>query len=124
MDIPGDMDIGVAAGPMSLAAAGEPPVFSIRLGLIIQPDLETMDIAVPGAARHQTPRMAEDVPVYPVNIEARDALQIVKVGKDARQKTPGGAGRAECGTCFAQYAPHSIPEPKDRLCAWGRAPGA
>ena len=39
MDIPGDMDIGVAAGPMSLAAAGEPPVFSIRLGLIIQPDL-------------------------------------------------------------------------------------
>ena len=89
MDIPGDMDIGVAAGPMSLAAAGEPPVFSIRLGLIIQPDLETLDIAVPVAARHQKPRMAEDVPVSPVNIEARDALQIVKVGKDARQKTPG-----------------------------------
>lgn len=73
MDIPGDMDIGVAAGPMSLAAAGEPPVFSIRLGLIIQPDLETLDIAVPVAARHQKPRMAEDVPVSPVNIEARDA---------------------------------------------------
>ena len=76
MDIPGDMDIGVAAGPMSLAAAGEPPVFSIRLGLIIQPDLETLDIAVPVAARHQKPRMAEDVPVSPVNIEARDASRL------------------------------------------------
>ena len=64
--------------------------------------------------------MAEDVPVSPVNIEARDALQIVKVGKRC---PPENAGRswtwAECGTCFAQYAPHSIPEPKDRLCAWG-----
>jgi hypothetical protein len=39
--------------------------------------------------------MAEDVPVSPVNIEARDALQIVKVGKDARQKTPGGAGHGQ-----------------------------
>ena len=39
--------------------------------------------------------MAENVPISPVNIEARDTLQIVKVGKDARQKTPGGVGHGQ-----------------------------
>ena len=95
MDVPGDMDIGVAAGPVSLAAAGEPSVLSIWLCLIIQPDLKPLDVAVPVAERHQKPRMAENVPISPVNIEARDTLQIVKVGKDARQKTPGGAGHGQ-----------------------------
>ena len=92
MDVASDMDIRAAAGPVGLAAAGEPSVFSVRFGLIVQPDLEALNMAVLITARHQKSRMAEDVPISLVNIEPRDALQIIKVREDTCQKPPGGAG--------------------------------
>ena len=77
---------------MGFPAAGEPPIFSARFGLIVQPDLEALDMAVLITAWHQKSRMTKDVPISLINIEPRNPLQVIKVGEDARQKTPGGAG--------------------------------
>ena len=95
MDVAGDMDIGAAAGPVDPAATGEPAVFSIRFGFVVQPDLKPLNMTVLIPVRHQKARMSENIPIPVVNIEAWDALQIVKVGENTRQETAGGAGFGE-----------------------------
>ena len=86
------MEIGAAAGPVGHTAAGDPPVFSFRLCLVVQPDLEALDIAVLVTVGDQKAGAAGDIPASVVDIEAGNALQIVKVREDAGEKLPGNAG--------------------------------
>ena len=117
--ISGDMNPGIAAGPIRQAPAGEPAVFAVRFICVVQPYFESLDQSVLVSDGNQEPPWARlwSTRRSMYGNPASQTAHGRRLGEAPRGASGSGLSPAYCGTGSPGYAPWKSPGPAGYLCA-------